>query len=88
MKKVIVTDYEELLISCSLPKYWKKNFEIITPLKFNQLSNISGIDIYSWDDHGYDVVSHKLNDPNQGFCKKLSEICNNKYTHTREQNIV
>merc|ERR1712188_298504 len=79
MKKIIVTPHVEITFLNTFPKEWN-DIEFMSPNELENMNEIpENVDIYATSDSGFDTISRKFNLIDQGFCRELSLMCNDKY---------
>ena len=78
-QKIVLAVSKDIVISC-VPNEWEGHYVIMKPDDFYNFDyNPELHEIYPIGDRSYDVASEIINNPELGFCLKLSEICNNKF---------
>ena len=80
MKKVILcSPNQETFIETFIPNDWV-NYVIVPYTDFKNFDfDKNKHQIYPIGDDAYNIASSLIDDPKLGFCKKLADLCNNKF---------
>jgi len=77
--KVILIVSKDIAVT-SVPKEWDGNYILMNPNDFYDFDYDPLIhEVYPIGDLAYDIAAEKINKPELGFSKELSEICNDKF---------
>ena len=78
-QKIVLIVSNDIATSC-LPDDWDGHYTLMTPEEFRNFNYDPVLhEVYPIGDKSYDTASEIINNPELGFCLKLSEICNNKF---------
>ena len=78
-EKVIISYHDISFIEKTIPSDWD-SYTVIDPHNFADFDFDPNLhELYPWGDYAYDTLAHSINIPELGFCKKLSELCNDKF---------
>ena len=77
--KLIITPHPDFWVKLFIPKHWKYLIANIASFESNKDLQSDKYDIYYLSDKGYDSVSKIINNPSDGSCFELSQLCNDKF---------
>ena len=80
---IVISPHPKYIVEKSIPKEWKEegNYCIVTSPEFLEMDYDVELDaVYPWGDIAFDTICEKIDRPDKGFSKSVSELCNNKYT--------